>query len=95
MAFKIYLARKFQVPTLKWSERKILSDLKRNHSQVYSEFRLEIRKALAELSRAQAAVSGKVKAEPMTAKDAQQLVDLLRKLVDKIESWLKIKGKAK
>ncbi len=82
-AYKIYLARQFLIPTLKWNERKILSDLKRNHKNFYSDFRLEIRKALAELSRAQ---------DPkalMGGKDCDQLAQLLRHQVDAIEQWLK------
>lgn len=82
-AYKVYLARHFQVPTLKWSERKILSDLKKNHKSFYQEFRLEIRKALAEISRAQ---SPKMQ---MTGKDSQQLMDLIRKQIDQIETWVK------
>jgi len=88
MAYKIYLARKFQVPTLAWKERRILSDLKVNWPEFYKEFRLEVRKSLAELSRA-------IKAgATMTDKDCQQLFELLRKQVDQIEAWQKAKGTA-
>jgi hypothetical protein len=83
LAYKIYLARLFQIPTLKWSERKILSDFKRNHRDYYKEFRPEIRKALAELSRA----SGSL--DKITGKDCQQLLELLRKNVDQTDKWLK------
>ncbi|MEZ0393245.1 MAG: hypothetical protein ACAH59_13580 [Pseudobdellovibrionaceae bacterium] len=82
-SYKIYLARNFEVPTLKWSERKILSDLKKNHRAFYTEFRLEVRKALAELNRA---LNSKTK---MTAQDSQQLLNLLRRHVDHIQTWLK------
>lgn len=82
-AYKIYLARHFQVPTLKWKERQILTDLKRNHKKFYQNFRLEVRKAFAEIARAQQA------REQITGQDARQLLDLLRNQVDQIETWLK------
>ncbi len=85
-AYKIYLARKFQVPTFAWKERRILSDLRQNFPEFYQVFRLEIRKALAELSRAMKAGG------TMNEKDCQQLFELLRKQVDQIESWQKSKG---
>jgi hypothetical protein len=88
-AYKIYLARKFQIPTLVWKERRILSDLKSNWPDFYKEFRLEVRKSLAELARA-------IKAgAKMTDKDCQQLFELLRKQVDQIEAWEKAKGAAR
>jgi len=85
-AFKVYLARVFQIPTLAWSERKILADLKRNWPDFHAEFRLEIRKDLAELSRAMKA--GKA----ITVKDCQQLFELLRKRVDQINAFQKARG---
>jgi hypothetical protein len=85
-AFKIYLARLFQVPTLAWSERRILADLRKNHPEFYQEFRDELRQALAELSRA-------IKAgKTMNSKDCQQLFELLRKQVDRIQTWQKARG---
>lgn len=86
-AYKIYLARQFEVPTLKWSERKILSDLKKNHRAFYQEYRLEVRKALAELARA-----GKI-SDKLSAKDLEQLLALLRRQVDSINQFLKGKRK--
>jgi hypothetical protein len=87
-AYKIYLARKFQIPTLYWGERRTLRDLKRHHREFFNVFRLEVRKSLAEISRA-------VKAGgTMNEKDCQQLFDLLRKQVDQIDRWLKTHGGA-
>lgn len=80
-AFKIYLARKFEVPTLAWSERRILADLKKNFPEFYKEFRLPVRQALAELSRALKAGA------TITSQDCQQLFELLRKQIDQIENW--------
>lgn len=82
-AYKVFLARNFEVPALKWPERKILSDLKRNHKIFYSEFRLEVRKALAELARALKSKS------TMSGADCQQLLNLLRAHVDQVQNWLK------
>ncbi len=82
-AYKFYLARVFEIPTFAWNERKILSDLKRNHPQFYSESRLEVRKALAEIARAQKSLG------QMTGADCQQLLELLRKNVDQIEQAVK------
>lgn len=87
-AYKIYLARKFQVPTLAWKERRILSDLKKNWPDFYKQFRLEVRQSLTEISRASQAGAS------ISAKDCQQLFELLRKQVDRIETWLKAKGAA-
>ncbi len=82
-AFKIYLARHFQVPTLNWPERKILSDLKKNHSEFYQEFQAPLKQALAELARA----TGPQK--QMLLKDCEQLAHLLRTQVDRMELWIK------
>lgn len=85
-SFKIYLARLFQIPTMAWSERRILGDLKKNHSDFYKAFRTEMQKSLAELSRA-------IKAgKTMNPKDCQQLFDLVRKQVDQIHAWQKAQG---
>jgi hypothetical protein len=82
-AFKIYVARHFQIPTLKWPERKVLSDLKRNHPEFYKEFRAPLKQALAELSRAQHSD------KQMLLKDCEQLAHLLRAQVDRMDLWLK------
>ncbi len=82
-AYKIYLARHFLVPTLKWKDRQILADLKRNHRKFYTEFQSEVRKSLAECTRAQNPQ------QIVSGKDGQQLLELLRKNVDQIEAWLK------
>lgn len=79
-AYKLYLARLFRVPTYFWSDRKILSGIKKSHRSMYQELKFSLRKALSELSRAQKA-SGK-----MSAQDSMQLFELIRKQVDLAES---------
>lgn len=81
-AYKIYLARHLLVPTLSWSERRILSDIKKNHPEFYSEFSPSLKKTLAEVERAGNHAQ-------LTAKDCQQLLDLLRKQVDQMESYFR------
>lgn len=82
-AFKIYLARQLQVPTLKWSERQIFSDIKKNHRDFYQLFKKDLRQNLAELSRALRHT------DRLSAKDCQQLLDLLRRQIDLMDSYFK------
>lgn len=79
-AYKIYLARHLQVPTLKWSVRRILSDVKKNHRDFYSEFGADLKKTLTEISRAE-------NHPELSSKDCQQLMDLIRKQVDRMEKY--------
>ncbi|PIS09891.1 MAG: hypothetical protein COT73_12285 [Bdellovibrio sp. CG10_big_fil_rev_8_21_14_0_10_47_8] len=83
-AFRLYLARLYLIPTLAWGDKKILRDLKKNHSEVNEHFGEELRKALAELQRAQ---TDAAKGKSMTAKDCEQLLALLRKQVDHLEAF--------
>lgn len=87
-AFKIYLARQLQIPTLKWSERKTLADIKRNHRDFYQLFKKDLKQNLAELSRAQNNIA------KLSAKDCQQLLDLLRRQVDSMDAYFKTVSKA-
>lgn len=79
-AYRIYLARNFEVPALQWSEGKILSDIKKNYRSEYAELRPVLRKGLAELSRAQK------NSDKVSSTDAQQLFDMIRKQIDQIEA---------
>ncbi len=81
-AFKIYLARHLQVPTLKWSTRRILSDIKKNHRKFYDELGPQLKQNLAEIQRAS-------QADNLSGKDCQQLLDILRKQVDQIDAYLR------
>lgn len=87
-AYRIYLARTFFVPTMDWSEKHILSDLKKNYSRVYAEQRDGFKKSLAELSRAQAVLLRK---EKLSTKDVEQLLKLVRDHVDQVDRMMTVK----
>ena len=78
-AFKLYIGRVFKVPAYFWSSRKVLKDIRKNYRREYDLVGPVIRKALAELSRAQNAKG------QMSAQDCMQLNDLIRKQVDEIQ----------
>lgn len=83
-AYKIYLARTFLIPTLDWTEKQVLSDLKKNYRSIYEEHRSGFKKSLAELSRAQKALLQK-DALQLSLKDIEQTLKMLRDHVDRIE----------
>jgi|GEM_PF-3837678 len=83
-AYKIYLARTFLIPTLDWTEKQILSDLKKNYRSIYEEHRGGFKKSLAELSRAQAALSAEGSLQ-LSLKDIAQTLKMVRDHVDQVE----------
>lgn len=83
-AYKIYLARTFLIPTLDWTEKQVLSDLKKNYRSIYEEHRSGFKKSLAELSRAQTALSQKG-ALQLSLKDIEQTLKMVRAHVDQVE----------
>lgn len=83
-AYKIYLARTFLIPTLDWGEKRVLSDLKKNYRSIYEEHRSGFKKSLAELSRAQKALSQK-DAMQLSLKDIEQTLKMVRDHVDQVE----------
>jgi hypothetical protein len=49
--FRLYVLRKFQIPTLDWSDREVLRDLRRRHRKTYNFAADPLRKMLRELSK--------------------------------------------
>ncbi len=78
-AFRIYLARRFLIPTLAWSDRLILKDLKSNHSEIFAVAGKSVAQTLVELARAQKAI------DKLELKDIEQLMSLVRKSSELIE----------
>jgi hypothetical protein len=87
-AYRVYLARTFLVPAMDWSEKQILSDLKKNYRGVYEEQRSGFKKSLAELSRAQAVL---LRQEKLSSKDVGQLLKLVRDHVDQVDRLMTLK----
>ncbi len=87
-AYKYYLARRFEVPTLKWKKNRVLADLKKNHPVFLKQFSSELNRAWDELDRAQGDQN------KLLVKDCQQILDLLRKQIDQFETFFKPKGDA-
>jgi hypothetical protein len=76
--YRFYVARKFLVPTQVWSDRLILADIKKHHKKFFTDNEKELRKSLAELSRAR-------KNAQTNAKDVQQIVEVVRRAVESME----------
>lgn len=49
--FRLYVLRQFQIPTLDWSNRAIIADLRRRHRRVYRRAGANLGKTLRELTR--------------------------------------------
>lgn len=49
--FRLFILREFQIPTLEWSDRAIVEDLRRRHRHIYDQAGDSIRKTLRELGR--------------------------------------------
>jgi hypothetical protein len=73
--FRLFLIRELNIHALQLSDREILQALKKRHRLIYEAFEGNFRKVLAEL--ADARVAGSV-----TARDAEDLFHLVRKLGD-------------
>lgn len=88
-AYKLYFARRYQIPTFFLTDRQILLDFKKGHRAQFLELQASVRKCLAELTRAQQA-RGK-----MSAQDCMQLLELVRQQVEEIEAVSKVFEKGK
>lgn len=75
--FRWFLARELVIPALDSSAGAILKDLKKADRDVYKQSARDLRVALLELRKAQGAASS-------TSEDALQLLDLTRKVADRI-----------
>lgn len=77
--FRIYLARKFQIPTLVWSDKLILKDFKKRFPELYKQYGSVLIKTIFEISRALK------KTEQVKDNDLEQYIDLARRCVDALE----------
>jgi hypothetical protein len=78
-AFRIYFARKFQIPTLKWSQSLIMKDFKKNFPSLHEDCGLYVMKTFVELERARQ-VQTEIKVQ-----DLEQLLGLVRKTSEMLE----------
>lgn len=78
-AFRVYLARKFQIPTLAWSDRVILKDFKKRFPKLYRNHGSLLTKALFEINQALHHM------DRVKEKDLEQYIELIRRCVDSLE----------
>lgn len=76
--FRLYVLRQFKIPTLDWTDREIIRDMKKRHRKVYYRVREPLRKTLRELS--------KLKGQKQVLfKDVEQLHKMSLDTVEKID----------
>lgn len=76
--FRLYVLRQFQIPTLDWSDREIVRDLRKRHSKIYYRVREPLRKTLRELGR----MAGQ---KQILFKDVEQMQRMSLDTVERIE----------
>lgn len=77
--FRLYVLRQFEIPTLDWTDREIVRDLKRRHRKIYYRVREPLRKTLRELGRLAAQ-------KQVLFKDVEQMQRMSLETVEKIDS---------
>lgn len=77
--FRLYVLRLFQVPSLEWSDRAIVEDVRKRHRQGFKEYSDDLRKTLRELRRLSA--RGQVQLA-----DVEQLHRMSMGTVERIEA---------
>lgn len=85
-SFRLYLMRQFLVPAEEWSDREILKDIKKQRRKLYEELSDPIQKLLKEYRSLK-------KSQKLNLHDCQQLTQMTRRVVDKIDVELKRKKK--
>jgi len=76
--FRLYVLRQFQIPTLDWTDREIVRDLKKRHRKVYYRVREPLRKTLRELGRMSSQ-------KQILFKDVEQMQRMSLDTVERIE----------
>ncbi|MGE4132867.1 MAG: hypothetical protein AB7F86_14600 [Bdellovibrionales bacterium] len=76
--FKLYFLRRFQIPTLDWSDGQILRDLRHRHRKVYRGSGDDLRKALREIR----SLSGQ---KQILLKDLEQVQRLSLNVIEKAD----------
>lgn len=80
--FKVYVSRRLHVPAFEWSERLIVSDIRRYHPAVYAEYSKKIHALFSEFRKA-SGPNAKI-----SANDVSQLSEGLRKTLEGIETLM-------
>ncbi len=76
-AFRLFLTRTFKVPALKWTDRKILKDVKKYHPQTFESQGFELKKLMLEMAKAS-------EAKNLKSRDGVQLAENFRVLAERI-----------
>jgi hypothetical protein len=77
--FRLFVLRRFQIPTLQWSNRAILEDLRRRHRRAYRLAGAPLKKTLRELDKLKAR-------SEMKAADIEQLQRMSLDTAEKLEA---------
>lgn len=78
-SFRAYLMREFVVPADEWSDGAVLKDIKKRNKTLFKEAGKDLAAAMREMKRAKAA-------KRINVADCEQLQEISRKLVDKINA---------
>lgn len=76
--FRLYILREFQIPTLDWSNREIMADLKKRHPRVFKKAGNTLSKTLRELV-------GLREQKDILLKDVEQLYRMSLESVEKLD----------
>jgi hypothetical protein len=77
--FRLFDLRRFQIPTLQWSNRAILEDLRRRHRKIYRASGEPLKKTLRELDKLKARAV-------MEPQDVEQLYRMSLDTAEKLEN---------
>ena len=75
--FRLYLTRTFKVPALQWTDRSVLTEIKKYHAGTFETLGLELKKLMIEMAKAK-------DAKNLKSKDVVQLTENFRVLAEKI-----------
>lgn len=78
-SFRMYLTREFIVPADEWSDRAVLTDIKKRNKLIFKSAGKDLAAAMREMKRAK-------EAKALNVADCEQLQEISRKLVDKIHA---------
>lgn len=82
--FRLYVLRRFQIPTLDWSDRAIVEDLRKRHRKVYEQAGDSLKKTLRELSR----LGSQPQVKPH---DVEQLHQMSVQTAEKVEEAVEVR----
>jgi hypothetical protein len=76
-SLRLFLTRTFKVPALQWNDRLILKDIQKYHPEIYLQWGKDLRRLLAEMSKAR-------EAKNLKSQDVVQLTENFRVLAEKL-----------